>query len=72
MPCRDASILLSEPGITYNCPWDDFRFMYFRAKDTEAAARELVVWARPQGIKVDFELRREWDLEVIYVLLAAR
>jgi hypothetical protein len=31
-------------GITYDCPWDDFRFMYFREKDSETAARELVAW----------------------------
>jgi hypothetical protein len=57
-------------GITYDCPWDDFRFMYFREKDSETAARELVAWARPQGIKVEFEPHREWDVDVIYVLVA--
>ena len=51
---------------------DDFRFMYFRGKDDETAARELGAWARRQGIKLEFELRRESDLEVIYVLMMAR
>ena len=29
----------------YECPWDDFRFNYFRGKDDWTAARELVAWA---------------------------
>jgi hypothetical protein len=61
-----------DEGIIYDCPWDDFRFMYFRGKDNETAARELVAWARPQGIKVEFELRRAYSVDVIYVLLKAR
>jgi hypothetical protein len=61
-----------EEGITYDCPWDDFRFMYFKGKDSDTAARELVAWAQPRGIKVEFELRREFSLDVIYVLLKAR
>ena len=31
-----------DEGIVYDCPRDDFRFMYFRGKDSEAAARKLV------------------------------
>lgn len=71
---RLASIAegILDEGIIYDCPWDDFRFMYFRKKDSETAVRELVAWARPQGIKVEFELRQESDLEVIYVLMMAR
>jgi hypothetical protein len=61
-----------DEGIIYDCPWDDFRFMYFRKKDSDTAARELVAWARPQGIKVEFDVRREGRLDVIYVFLAAR
>jgi hypothetical protein len=38
--------------------------------DTETAARELVAWARPQGIKVMFRLRRVCNLDMTYVLLA--
>jgi hypothetical protein len=53
-------------------PWDDFRFNYFRGKDSETAAHELVAWAPPQGIKVEFAVRREDRLDVIYVFLAAR
>jgi hypothetical protein len=33
---------------------------------------ELGAWARSQGIKVEFEMRREGGAEVIYVLLKAR
>ena len=54
------------------CPWDDFRFNYFRGKDSDTAARELVAWARPQRIKVEFDLRHEHGLDIIYVFLAAR
>jgi hypothetical protein len=43
-----------------------------RGKDSETAARELGAWAQSQGIKVEFELRREGGLDVIYVFLAAR
>jgi len=42
--------------------------MYCRGKDSDTAARELIAWARPQGIKVDFELRREYGVDVMYVL----
>jgi hypothetical protein len=56
----------------YDCPWDDFRFNYFRGQDSDTAARELIAWTQPQGIKVEFDLRRERGLDVIYVLLAAR
>jgi hypothetical protein len=45
--------------------------MYFKGKDSDTAARELVAWAQPRGIKVEFELRREFSLDVIYVLLKA-
>jgi hypothetical protein len=38
-----------DEGIIYDCPWDDFRFMYFRGKHDETAARELGAWAKPQG-----------------------
>ena len=58
--------------ITYDCPWDDFRFNYFRGKDNDTAARELGALAQQQGIKLEFELRRESNLEVIYVLMMAR
>ena len=53
-------------------PWDDFRFNYYRGKDSYTAARELGTWARPQGIKVEFELRREGGVDVIYVFPAVR
>jgi hypothetical protein len=43
-----------DEGIVYDCPWDDFRFNYYRGKDSETAARELVAWTQPQGIKVEF------------------
>jgi hypothetical protein len=55
-----------DEGIICDCPWDDFRFMYFRKKDSETAARELVAWARPQGIKVEFQLRREGGNDTPY------
>jgi hypothetical protein len=42
-----------------------------RKKDSETAARELVAWAQPQGIKVEFGVRREGRLDVIHVFLAA-
>jgi hypothetical protein len=29
-----------DEGIIYDCPWDDFRFVYFRKKNSETAARE--------------------------------
>jgi hypothetical protein len=61
-----------DEGIIYDCPWDDFRANYFRGQDSDAAARELVAWAQLQGIKVEFDLRRERGLDVIYVFLAAR
>jgi hypothetical protein len=35
-----------DEGIVYDCPWDDFRFNYFRWKGDETAARELVAWAQ--------------------------
>jgi hypothetical protein len=46
-PCADrvkrvlASIagVILEERIVYDCPWDDFRFNYFRGKDDEKAAR---------------------------------
>ena len=60
-----------DEGIIYDCPWDDFRFMYFRGKDDETAARELGAWADSLGIDVEFEQRREFSLDVIYVLLKA-
>ena len=50
--------------------WDDFRFMYFRGKNDETAARELGAWARSLGIRVAFKLRREGGVDVIYVFLA--
>jgi hypothetical protein len=34
-----AERILDE-GIIYDCPWDDFRFNYFRG-NSETAAREL-------------------------------
>ena len=61
-----------EERIPYDCPWDDFRFMYFRGKDNETAARELGAWADSLGIDVEFERRREFSLDVFYVLLKAR
>jgi hypothetical protein len=61
-----------DEGIIYDCPWDDFRFNYFRGKDSDTAARELVAWAQPKGIKVEFDVRRESGVDVIYVLLKAR
>jgi hypothetical protein len=61
-----------EEQIPYDCPWDDFRFMYFRGKDNETAARELGAWADSLGIDVEFEQRREHRLDVIYVVLKAR
>jgi hypothetical protein len=51
---------------------DRFVAHLFRVQVSEAAACELVAWARPQGIKVEFELRREDGVDVIYVLLKAR
>jgi hypothetical protein len=60
-----------DEGIIYDCPWDDFRFMCFRGKDDEIAARELGAWADSLGIDVEFERRREFSLDVIYVLLKA-
>ncbi|HEU4922196.1 MAG TPA: hypothetical protein VFT23_03890 [Burkholderiales bacterium] len=47
-------------------------FNYFRGKDSDTAARELGAWARSQSIKVEFELRREGGVDVIYVFLTAR
>jgi hypothetical protein len=41
-----------------------------RGQDDWTASRELVSRARPQGIKVEFEPHREWDVDVIYVLVA--
>ena len=61
-----------DEGIIYDCPWDDFRFNYFRGKDNDTAARELGAWADSLGIKVEFGVRREGGFEVIYVFLAAR
>jgi hypothetical protein len=26
-----------DEGIIYDCPWDDFRFNYFRGKDSDTA-----------------------------------
>jgi hypothetical protein len=66
-----AERILDE-GIIYDCPWDDFRFNYLRGKDDWTASRELVARVRPLGIKVEFERRRECDVEVFYVLLKAR
>jgi hypothetical protein len=43
-----------------------------RGKDSDTAARELGAWADSQGIKVEFELHREYSVDVIYVLLKAR
>jgi hypothetical protein len=40
---------------------------YFRGKDSDTAARELVAWAQPKGIKVEFDVRRESGVDVIYV-----
>jgi hypothetical protein len=34
--------------------------------------RQCGCWAQPQEIKVEFELRREDGVDVIYVFLAAR
>lgn len=45
--------------------------MCFRGKDDEIAARELGAWADSLGIDVEFERRREFSLDVIYVLLKA-
>ena len=45
-----------DEGDHLRLPWDDLRFNYFRGKDRETAARELVAWAKPQGIKVEFDL----------------
>jgi hypothetical protein len=44
----------------------------FRGKDSDTAAHELGIWARSQGIKVEFDVRREGGVDVIYVFLAAR
>jgi hypothetical protein len=60
-----------DEGIIYDCPWDDFRFNYFRGKDSDIAARALGAWADSLGIKVEFDVRREGRLDVIYVFLAA-
>ena len=65
LPASIAEGIVDE-GIVYDCPWDDFRFMYFRGKDSEAAARQLGAWAQLQGIKVEFDVRREGGVEVIY------
>ena len=43
-----------------------------KLEDDETAARELAAWAQPQGIKVEFELRREGGVDVIYVFPAVR
>lgn len=68
----EIQVIAREMRLMYDCPWDDFRFNYFRGKNSETAARELVAWAQPQGIKVEFDVRHEGRLDVIYVFLAAR
>lgn len=42
--------------------WDDIRSNYCRGKDSETAVRKFVEEARPKGIKVECELRRECSL----------
>jgi hypothetical protein len=39
------------------------------ARRARGDPRALLAWAQPQGIKVAFELRRECDVDVIYVFL---
>jgi hypothetical protein len=60
---RLASIAegILDEGIIYDCPWDDFRFNFFRGKDSHTAARELGAWVDSRGIKVEFDMRREGD-----------
>jgi hypothetical protein len=59
-----------DEGIIYDCPWDDFRFNYFRGKDSDTGGSRVGRMGRLAG-KVEFDVRREGRLDVIYVFLAA-
>lgn len=62
-----ARALAGEPA---ECAWELFRLEYFPGWKPARIAAALGAWSRRQGLTVSFEIRKQHNVDIIYMLFA--